>query len=186
MECAEAPDPEIPGVKHVHAPILPEKDGAPEEDPPVNINGVNLPDLKRSYRTLVSPQRKSIWSQIFTILLENNAEAVLFHCSEGKDRTGVVIAIILSALGICKEKIYEDYLLTNQSPLAFREYAKQIEVKEIRELILHYFEANKEYLDEAFSEIDRLYGSLDGFFSSCCDLDEKKIAALRTKYLKAN
>lgn len=54
MECAEAPDPEIPGVKHVHAPILPEKDGAPEEDPPVNINGVNLPDLKRSYRTLVS------------------------------------------------------------------------------------------------------------------------------------
>lgn len=186
MECAEAPDPEIPGVKHVHAPILPEKDGAPEEDPPVNINGVNLPDLKRSYRTLVSPQRKSIWSQIFAILLENNAEAVLFHCSEGKDRTGVVIAIILSALSICKEKIYEDYLLTNQSPLAFREYAKQIEVKEIRELILHYFEANKEYLDEAFSEIDRLYGSLGGFFSSCCDLDEKKIAALRAKYLKAN
>ena len=38
---------------------------------------------------------------------------ILFHCTAGKDRTGVAAALILKALGVSREDIVEDYLLTN-------------------------------------------------------------------------
>jgi len=40
-------------------------------------------------------------------------EAILFHCAAGKDRTGVGAALILYALGVDENVIYQDYELTN-------------------------------------------------------------------------
>ena len=47
----------------------------------------------------------------FNILLEHD-EPILFHCTEGKDRTGFTAAIFLSALGV-DDQVLADYLLTN-------------------------------------------------------------------------
>lgn len=40
---------------------------------------------------------------------------VLFHCAAGKDRTGVVAALLLSVLGVAEDDIVEDYLLSAES-----------------------------------------------------------------------
>ncbi len=51
---------------------------------------------------------------IFATLLEAGpGEGVLFHCTGGKDRTGVTVAFVLSALGVTHDAIVEDFLLTN-------------------------------------------------------------------------
>jgi len=106
----------------------------------------------------------------------------LFHCSAGKDRTGVLTAVILKLLGIDQETIYQDYLLTNQNPLYYKKLALKMP-PDIREVFLDFFQAKKEYLDSTFEEIEKIYGSFDAFLYECCGLNEEKINLLRDKYL---
>lgn len=49
------------------------------------------------------------FSQIFQILSDPERLPVLIHCEQGKDRTGVVIAIILSLCGVDRQVILDDY-----------------------------------------------------------------------------
>lgn len=182
-ECLKRKDRDIPGIRHLHIPLLPEQNGIHTEDPIIDVKGLKLPDLLHSYRLLVGPDRKEVWTAIFNLLLEDNQDGIYFHCSAGKDRTGLVVAIILTVLGYDKKTIYDDYLLTNKSNLYHRKIAKQIPVKELQQVFIEYFNANKEYLDESFNEINKLYGSIDVFLKDICSLDEKKIAFLKKKYL---
>ena len=53
------------------------------------------------------------WLRLFEILAEPVDSAVLIHCTAGKDRTGVSTAFLLSVLGVDRQLIEADYLLTN-------------------------------------------------------------------------
>ena len=53
------------------------------------------------------------WLRLFGILAEQENLPVLLHCTAGKDRTGVSTAFLLSVLGVSREVIEADYLLTN-------------------------------------------------------------------------
>ena len=53
------------------------------------------------------------WLRLFGILAEEENLPVLLHCTAGKDRTGVSTAFLLSVLGVSREVIEADYLLTN-------------------------------------------------------------------------
>ena len=177
-------DTNIKAITFVNNPLLPEaKEG--EESPlkTITIKHMTLPDMKEAYKEIVMKNRKQAWTNIFNILLNDNNGAVLFHCSAGKDRTGVLSAVILTALGIDKETIYEDYLLTNEKPLYYKKLAKEMD-PESREIFLDYFQAKKEYLDAAFEQIDKEYGSFDNFLLECCSIDENKLSILKDKYLK--
>jgi len=52
-------------------------------------------------------------AQAFTALAQPVNQPAMFHCSAGKDRTGVLAATILDVLGVVREEIVEDYLETN-------------------------------------------------------------------------
>ena len=175
-------DTNIKAIKFINLPLLPEKK-EDEPSPIVTIKHMTLPDMAYAYRQLVRRDIKDSWSKIFNILLENKSGAILFHCSAGKDRTGVVAAVILTALGIDKEIIYQDYLLTNEKPLYYKKMALEMD-PESREIFLEYFQAKKEYLDAAFDEINKIYGSFDNFLLETCLIDNNKLAILKDKYLK--
>ncbi len=53
------------------------------------------------------------WIRLFGILSEEENLPVLLHCTAGKDRTGVSTAFLLSVLGVSRDIIEADYLLTN-------------------------------------------------------------------------
>ena len=175
-------DTNIKAIKFINLPLLPEKK-EDEPSPIVTIKHMTLPDMAFAYRQLVRRDIKDSWSKIFNILLDNNSGPVLFHCSAGKDRTGVVTAVILTALGINKDIIYKDYLLTNEKPLYYKKMALEMD-PESREIFLEYFQAKKEYLDAAFDEINKIYGSFDNFLLETCLIDNNKLAILKDKYLK--
>ena len=175
-------DTNIKAIKFINLPLLPEKK-EDEPSPIVTIKHMTLPDMAYAYRQLVGRDIKDSWSKIFNVLLENNSGPILFHCSAGKDRTGVVTAVILTALGIDKEKIYQDYLLTNEKPLYYKKMALEMD-PESREIFLEYFQAKKEYLDAAFDEINKIYGSFDNFLLETCLIDNNKLAIFKDKYLK--
>ena len=177
-------DTNIKAIKFIHNPMLPESkegDGSPLKT--VTIKHMTLPDMENAYRELVRRDRSDSWNNIFTILLDDNKGAVLYHCSAGKDRTGVVTAVILLALGIDKETIYQDYLLTNEKPLYYKKMAQEMD-PESREIFLDYFQAKKEYLDASFDEISKIYGSFDKFLLECCLIDKNRLDILKDKYLE--
>ena len=177
-------DTNIKAINFINIPMLPDnEDGNDSPLKTVTIKHMTLPDMDFAYRQLVMKDRKEAWSKIFDILLNNKEGAVLFHCSAGKDRTGVVSAVILTALGIDKETIYQDYLLTNEKPLYYKKMALQMD-PESREIFLDYFQAKKEYLDATFDEIDKEYGTFDKFLLECCLIDKNKLNILKDKYLE--
>ena len=53
-------------------------------------------------------------AQAFTTLAQPVNQPALFHCSAGKDRTGVLAATILDVLGVSREDIVDDFLKTNE------------------------------------------------------------------------
>ena len=175
-------DTNIKTIKFINLPLLPEKK-EDEPSPIVTIKHMTLPDMPLAYRQLVKPDRKEAWSKIFDLLINNKEGAILFHCSAGKDRTGVLSAVILTALGIDKKTIYQDYLLTNEKPLYYKKMALEMD-EESREIFLDYFQAKKEYLDAAFDEINKTYASFDNFLLETCLIDNNKLAILKDKYLK--
>ncbi len=64
------------------------------------------------------------WRRVFEILSDEERHPVLIHCTAGKDRTGVVTALLLSLLGVDRAVIEEDYALTN------RDVERQVEFVE--------------------------------------------------------
>ena len=55
------------------------------------------------------------------ILAEPSHQPAIFHCTAGKDRTGVLAALVLGLLGVSRELIIEDYVLSAQSMHALKE-----------------------------------------------------------------
>ncbi|SDB49752.1 tyrosine-protein phosphatase [Belnapia rosea] len=54
------------------------------------------------------------YRNLFELLLQPGRHALLFHCSAGKDRTGLGAALILTALGATRETVLEDYRATDR------------------------------------------------------------------------
>lgn len=190
-----APDPDIPGVENVSVPLLPlQAMGVMSED--YNwaefITGRWDPDdydMKRVYEHLVSEATSDEWHTIFQVLLDNHDGAVLWHCTNGKDRTGAVAAILLSALGVRRADIIEDYLASNAALAARqREIRAEAEARGVKPALADrigpLLEARSEYLGALFMAINRDYGGVEGFLRDICRLDEHDLRQLRYLYLQ--
>ena len=176
----------IKGVKYIHLPLIEmEAMGFSSEKQAKKdaVKNHKLPDMFEYYRNFVRPTSKESWTKIFKILLEEDGP-IMFHCTAGKDRTGIVIAIISTLLGASKKDIYEDYMETNKHtviPFSYKIFALSLD-KNFRKEFMDYFNAKEGYLDAAFEEIEKLYGGVEHFYVECCSLNEAKIAELRAKF----
>ena len=96
----------------------------------------------------------------------NNLPTVM-HCSAGKDRTGWASAAILTALGVPKATVMQDYLASN-------DYLKEKNDKTLaqtaalidRSLIEPVLTVKKEYLDASFSEVKAKYKTFDKYLAA--------------------
>ena len=82
----------------------------------MRLGASNMDFGRQTYlQMLLDPHAQAAYRKMFNILLENDkeGESVVFHCTAGKDRTGVATFLILSALGVSEKQIVEDYLYTN-------------------------------------------------------------------------
>lgn len=67
--------------------------------------------LEELYGRIVAPERAALLTEIVDVVVEGETP-VLVHCSAGKDRTGVVVALLLALVGVERERIIADYLKT--------------------------------------------------------------------------
>jgi protein-tyrosine phosphatase len=112
---------------------------------------------------------------LFSLLSDPDKTPILFHCSAGKDRTGLAAALILHALGADKETIMEDYLASTEYLHPYCEvYSKTKPHKKA------YMTVKKEYLLTAFSVLES-YGGMDKYLVNELKADIKLLQRLYTE-----
>ena len=176
----------VPNAKYYHIQLLSGSElGITHESGRRKIPTI-IPDLTVTYPKLVSYDKKESWTSIFEILANNKSGALLWHCSAGKDRCGIVSAIIEYTLGLDNDTIMYDYLLTNKYINIPNKYkiASLILNKQNREKFKNIFYAKKEYLLSALDYINNIYGNMDNFLKEVCNVDENKKEKIRSLYLK--
>ncbi|MFE3256458.1 tyrosine-protein phosphatase [Nocardia sp. NPDC059229] len=70
-------------------------------------------DLTELYGQLLGGSGEHIVEAVH-LIIDPDRHSVLFHCAAGKDRTGVLAAVLLDAVGVPAEAIAHDYALTNE------------------------------------------------------------------------
>jgi protein-tyrosine phosphatase len=125
---------------------------------------------------------------IFAQLLAGKVPIVI-NCSGGKDRTGVASALVLTALGVPRETVVEDYLLSKvhfrprmaaESPVgADRRWQNM--APELMDVLRG---VEQTYLEAAFAAIDEQSGSLDEYFHGELGLARADLEQLKSLYLE--
>jgi protein-tyrosine phosphatase len=112
---------------------------------------------------------------------------LLYHCSGGKDRAGWMTAIALTALGVPRELVLRDYLLSNDFHRTGYQKLRFDLVKTgivaDPELLRPILEQSPTYLGAAFEEADRRYGSFGGFLTRGLQVSEAMLGGLRRTLL---
>lgn len=109
---------------------------------------------------------------------------LLFNCAAGKDRTGVGAALILHALGVPRDTILEDYLLTNSHAdfsryVTGRSNAMARLARRAPDVIAPLFAADADYLAMMFETVERDFGGMDAYLADAIGVDAAARAELR-------
>ncbi len=128
------------------------------------------------------------YREMFERLGDAQGLPALLHCTAGKDRTGFGAALVLLALGVPEQTVYDDYLLTNATTAARSERVLwfirlrsfgRADVERIRPL----FEARREYLSAGLDEVERGFGDVDRYLRDALGVDDAKRAQLQSALL---
>ena len=100
-------------------------------------------------------------------------EPILYHCSAGKDRTGIVTALLLSVLKVDRQTIINEYLLSNyyrsskiKSTMQKAKILKVIRTNLNTTVILNFMAVDSDYINAVFETIDQNYGGMDAFIAN--------------------
>jgi protein-tyrosine phosphatase len=131
------------------------------------------------YRSLINEQALR-YREFFGHLLASDAPAV-FHCTAGKDRTGVAAALLLLALGVDRDTVEADFLLTNRHYRAPMVASAEIPAEAMAVM----WQVQADFLHAALEAIERDQGGIDRYLQERMDLGPTARAALAERYLSA-
>ena len=136
-------------------------------------------------------QGKKGYAEFFRELLDlPEGKSLLFHCTQGKDRTGLGAMLILSVLGVDEQTVMQDYLLTNDFNATLIEKEKLMLSKyNLPEEDLHrYLSAmdwvNPRFMQNAIDYLKKEYGSIKGYVTRELCVTEDDIEKLKKKFLE--
>lgn len=187
-EIAHQPDPAVKGAAWVHVPAMPDFRGtdkaAQEADQIFNSDPVS--GLRMVYHEMArSAVSHDAYRLFFREILEAEGGPVLWHCAQGKDRTGVAALLLLSALDVPREISMEDYLETNRqmAPVyhsMVHSHMSPVERMQSEVAVM----VREDFLLAYIDEIERQYGSIDAYLREELELAERDLTLLRKAYLE--
>ncbi|MFW0784758.1 tyrosine-protein phosphatase [Gordonia sp. CPCC 206044] len=154
------PEPQVPGATLHNFDVL----GAA----PVTT----LVDLSSAYRTFVTDAhaRSAFRNTLLDIKsTAGKGDAVLYHCSAGKDRTGWASAVLLTIVGVDRATVERDFLASN----TFRHASANDPLNGV----------NISWLRSAFAAADQTFGSFDNYVHKGLGLTNADIAGLKKAVL---
>ena len=187
------PDPVFPGIEMIRHSGLTTKGGDEIDFSPTGMSQIGKEGLHQLeivteyYRNI--PFDNDAFKKLMAMIVAHKVP-IVFHCFTGKDRTGVFAMVLLLALGVDKETIMQDYMLSNDyhRPTlenALAENADKFPAHpESKELLTMCFGVSERIGFEILESIDKRYGSTDEYFLREFGLDQKDLAELRDYYLE--
>ena len=136
------------------------------------------------------------YADLFRKLAEGESPLV-FHCAAGKDRTGIAAALILIGLGVPRDTVVDDYVLTDSvvdlEASLFEHPRTSIGVGDEhshlrrvgREARAPLLQARPEYLQAAIEQIEGDYGSVEGYLRERLGVTEEMIRGIQDHLLEA-
>lgn len=143
--------------------------------------------MKGIYATLPA-DFAPIYRRYFRTLAEAETPVVV-HCAAGKDRTGVVVAMLLDLLGVNRDDIMEDYLKTNAARDAlYRRLITHSHGVDYGAVADHLIEpmitANAAYLDAMFATVSRDFGDMATYAERALQMFRRDIEALGRRFVE--
>lgn len=141
------------------------------------------------YRQLISDPVAIYGTQkFFKQLIAANGDPVLWHCTSGKDRTGIEAYLLMCALGVSEDVARAEYLNTNvfMAEKAQANYDKAYKYTHSKWIATEFYKyegVSESWLDVALTVMAR-YGGVDAYLRDVIKLTDDDFAALRAIYLE--
>ncbi len=142
-------------------------------------------DVMTAIYTTLPASFATIFRRYFRTMIDAD-NPVVVHCAAGKDRTGVVVAMLLDLLGVARDDIMEDYLKTNAARDAL--YRRLVALNHgvdygavADHLIEPMITANAPYLEAMFATVARDYGDMNAYAERVLRLSREDIETLRRR-----
>ena len=128
---------------------------------------------------------QEVYRQFFADLVKLNPHdgAVLWHCTQGKDRAGSASAMLLSALGAERNLIMADFILSKDYYSPFVAHIKT-ETEAQKMVINTLISANPDVFEATLNKVDAKYGSLRNYLTECIGVTPEMMNILRERYLE--
>lgn len=197
-------DPEIENIRYYHINLIKDKlDGVERKDNGDHFyewmieQSYDYPNrfaeqMIRNYSTMISDDYPlNGYRKFFEILLDEKSDKILWHCSAGKDRTGIAAILILEALGAKKDQIYENYLETNKhlkhSVSEVKETVKRKagghrNYEAILDSFTKAMSASEDFIDNCYRTMIEKAGDPKAYLEKYLNIDEEARKKLRDKY----
>ncbi len=200
-EATAKPDIMIPGSHYVHINLFPETMVFGEEqgeqvmhadDEFEKLYGMlqNSFELHTFYLSIMEkPDARKGYRRYFDELLAlPDDRSILFHCTAGKDRTGMAAAYLMALLGVDRETLLNDYLLTNE----FCQEKIEFMIQKLKErdddpMMEVYMRAmvgvRPEIMNALFNYCEKNYGSIANYVKQYIGVSEEEVQQLKDKFL---
>jgi protein-tyrosine phosphatase len=131
---------------------------------------------------VADPAHRAQFGRALHLIADADRQPVLFHCTAGKDRTGWMAAIVLTALGVPRDAVIADYLATND--YVWPAYETMLkDDQHLLALVKPVLAQDAAYLNAAFDEVDARYSGFDGFLTDGLDFTSADVDRLRAGLL---
>lgn len=151
-------------IEYLHVPLL---DHIQSEA----MRGKMPDDMGDMYIGLVEESKEGFY-EIFTRLSKEEG-AALYHCTAGKDRTGVITMLLLRVAGVPDEVILADYAASEAyMKKAFDRQRKMVEKSGVK-IPEYVFESRPEFLKKLMDHIDAAYGGAEGYLKDIGFVEEE-------------
>jgi protein-tyrosine phosphatase len=138
-------------------------------------------DINRGF--VADPRQREAFGDALRLLCTPGRLPALYHCSGGKDRAGWMTALILTILGVPREQVLRDYLLSNDFHRTGYQKLRFDLVKTgiiaDPELLRPILEQSPTYLAAAFEEAERRYGSFGAYVTHGLRVGKPELTELR-------
>lgn len=188
-ETLKSPSCDIPGTERIHVPVFSDQDASPEQlalryQHYASAEGPRA--FVHAYKSiLTSAAEGGAYRTVFEHIRDRPREPLLFHCTAGKDRTGVFAALVLRIAGVADDGVIgQEYELTEVGLGELRnEFIQKLlqhpSMQEDPSAAERMTSAKAEAIQATLEWVDSTYGSAEGYLEKAVGFGHEDIAKIK-------
>lgn len=199
-EREQCPDTVIEGVKYIHLPVLcTATPGITREKSMTRTMAIESRRIKKEFGNadnymlamykmmLFSEEPISLLKQCLRLIIDNDG-CILWHCSGGKDRAGIISMLVESLLGVDEKVIIEDYAASHnfqRNKYFWNRFGLIVAplYPRFKKILFGMMAAKPIYMTTTLDYIKSKFGSVTEYCKQVLDVTDDDIKTLKQKYL---